>query len=94
MCVFCKIIAGEIPSTKVYEDEDMIIIKDINPQAKIHYLMIPKEHFADRRTRASKRFPHRVEQRRRRLSIRAASAYPYLGRRKTFGEYGVKVIFA
>ena len=47
MCIFCKIIAGEIPSTKVYEDEDMIIIKDINPQAKIHYLMIPKEHFAD-----------------------------------------------
>ena len=47
MCVFCKIIAGEIPSTKVYEDEDMIIIKDINPQAKIHYLMIPKDHFSD-----------------------------------------------
>lgn len=46
MCVFCKIIAGEIPSTKVYEDDDMIIIKDINPQAKIHYLMIPNEHFA------------------------------------------------
>lgn len=47
MCVFCKIIAGEIPSTKVYEDDDMIIIKDINPQASIHYLMIPKEHFRD-----------------------------------------------
>ena len=47
MCIFCKIISGEIPSQKVYEDDDMIIIKDINPQAKIHYLMIPKEHFAN-----------------------------------------------
>ena len=44
-CVFCKIIKGEIPSTKVYEDDKMIIIKDINPQAPIHLLMIPKEHF-------------------------------------------------
>ena len=46
-CLFCKIIAGEIPSTKVYEDEEMIIIKDIAPQAKIHLLLIPKEHFAN-----------------------------------------------
>ncbi len=47
MCVFCKIIKGEIPSQKVYEDDDMIIIKDINPQVKKHYLMIPKQHFAN-----------------------------------------------
>ncbi|MBR1746658.1 MAG: histidine triad nucleotide-binding protein [Clostridia bacterium] len=46
-CLFCKIIAGEIPSTRVYEDEDCILIKDINPQAKIHYLLIPKGHFED-----------------------------------------------
>ena len=46
-CLFCKIIAGEIPSTKVYEDDDMIVIKDINPQAKVHLLLIPKEHFAN-----------------------------------------------
>lgn len=46
MCVFCKIIAGEIPSIKVYEDEEMIVIKDIEPKAKCHYLCIPKEHFA------------------------------------------------
>lgn len=46
MCVFCKIIAGEIPSTKLYEDDEMIIIKDIEPKAKCHYLCIPKEHFA------------------------------------------------
>ena len=45
-CIFCKIIRGEIPSAKVYEDEDLIVIKDIEPKAKLHYLCIPKEHFA------------------------------------------------
>lgn len=45
-CVFCKIIAGEIPSGKVYEDEDMLAFRDINPQAKVHVLVVPKSHFA------------------------------------------------
>jgi len=45
-CVFCKIIAGEIPSQRYFEDEDMIIIKDLEPKAKLHYLCIPKEHYA------------------------------------------------
>jgi len=44
-CIFCKIIAGEIPVTKLYEDDDMIIIKDIDPKAKNHFLCIPKSHF-------------------------------------------------
>ena len=43
-CIFCKIVKGDIPSAKVYEDEDMIIIKDLNPQAPVHLLLIPKEH--------------------------------------------------
>ena len=43
-CVFCKIINGEIPSTKVYEDENMIVINDLNPRAPIHMLFIPKAH--------------------------------------------------
>ncbi|MDE5618121.1 MAG: HIT domain-containing protein, partial [Clostridia bacterium] len=45
-CIFCKIIGGEIPAKKVYKDEDMIIINDINPQAPIHMLLIPKAHYA------------------------------------------------
>lgn len=45
-CIFCKIIEGEIPSNKVYEDEDMLIFRDINPQAKVHCLCVPKSHFA------------------------------------------------
>ena len=45
-CIFCKIIAGEIPSAKVYEDGEMLIFKDIEPKASIHLLCVPKEHFA------------------------------------------------
>ena len=43
-CVFCKIIAGEIPSAKLYEDEKMIVIRDIEPKAPIHLLLIYKPH--------------------------------------------------
>ena len=43
-CLFCKIIAGEIPSTKVYEDEYVYAFRDINPQAPVHILVVPKEH--------------------------------------------------
>ena len=43
-CLFCKIIAGEIPSSKVYEDELCYAFNDIDPQAPVHFLVIPKEH--------------------------------------------------
>ena len=43
-CVFCKIIKGEIPSSKVYEDEDIVAFHDINPEAPIHILVVPKKH--------------------------------------------------
>jgi len=43
-CIFCKIIKGEIPSTKVYENDYLIAIKDITPKAKVHILVIPKLH--------------------------------------------------
>ena len=45
-CIFCKIRLGQLPSTKLYEDDDFIIIKDINPMAKIHLIAIPNEHYA------------------------------------------------
>ena len=45
-CIFCKIVNGEIPSTKVYEDEDVYAFEDINPMAKVHILIIPKKHIA------------------------------------------------
>ena len=46
-CLFCKIIAGEIPSTKVYEDETILAFRDIAPQAPTHVLVVPKMHIED-----------------------------------------------
>ena len=45
-CLFCKIIAGTIPSKKLYEDDDCLAFNDIHPAAPIHFLMIPKKHIA------------------------------------------------
>lgn len=45
-CIFCKIIAGEIPSRKVYEDDDLFVFHDIHPWAPVHFLMVPKAHIA------------------------------------------------
>ena len=45
-CLFCRIIAGEIPSTKVYEDDTVFAFRDIAPQAPTHILVVPKEHIA------------------------------------------------
>lgn len=45
-CVFCKIVSGEIPSKKIYEDETVYAFHDINPMAPVHVLIIPKQHIA------------------------------------------------
>lgn len=45
-CIFCKIAVGEIPSTKVYEDDTVVAFNDLDPQAPVHVLIIPKEHIA------------------------------------------------
>jgi len=45
-CLFCKIVAGDIPSTKVYEDEQILAFRDIAPAAPVHVLFIPKSHIA------------------------------------------------
>ena len=45
-CIFCKIVAGEIPCSKVYEDDDMLAFHDIAPQAPVHFMFVPKKHIA------------------------------------------------
>lgn len=47
MCIFCDIIKGKIPSTKVYENDKVLCIRDINPVAPTHVLVLPKKHFDD-----------------------------------------------
>ncbi len=45
-CLFCKILAGEIPADKIYEDDKMLVFKDINPKADVHLLVIPRVHIS------------------------------------------------
>lgn len=45
-CIFCKIVRGEIPCRKVYEDEELLAFHDINPIAPVHFMVIPKQHVA------------------------------------------------
>jgi histidine triad (HIT) family protein len=45
-CIFCKIVRGEIPSRKVYEDETVLAVHDINPLAPVHFMLVPKEHIS------------------------------------------------
>lgn len=46
-CLFCKIVAGEVPSKKIYEDETVYVFEDIEPTAPVHYLVIPKQHISE-----------------------------------------------
>ncbi|MCP4049205.1 MAG: histidine triad nucleotide-binding protein [bacterium] len=46
-CLFCKIVQGDIPAEKVFENDNVLAFKDINPQAPVHILVIPKNHYAD-----------------------------------------------
>ena len=46
-CLFCKIIRGDIPSAKVFENDDVFAFRDINPQAPVHVLIVPKKHVAN-----------------------------------------------
>ena len=43
-CIFCKIVKGEIPSKKIYEDEKVLVFYDVNPEAPVHFLVVPKKH--------------------------------------------------
>jgi len=46
-CIFCKIVAGDIPAEIIYQDDDVLAFRDINPQAPTHFLVIPKRHIKD-----------------------------------------------
>ncbi|RBP98976.1 histidine triad nucleotide-binding protein [Bifidobacterium xylocopae] len=46
-CLFCRIVAGQVPSEKVYEDGELYAFKDVNPKAAVHVLIVPKRHYAD-----------------------------------------------
>lgn len=46
-CVFCRVARGELPSTKIYEDEELLAFHDISPKAPIHFLVIPRKHIAN-----------------------------------------------
>lgn len=48
-CIFCRILAGEIPAQRVYEDEDMLAFRDIHPKAPVHVLVVPRKHIASLR---------------------------------------------
>ena len=92
-CLFCKIVRGEIPSSKVYEDDTVLAFRDIEPQAPVHVLLIPKEHFdsileVDEKTFAHmktvvkklhrrKRLPRRHQYRQGRTAERQAPAFPH-----------------
>ncbi len=49
-CIFCKILAGDIPAKKIYEDDDVIAFNDIKPMAKVHFLIVPKLHVESLKT--------------------------------------------
>lgn len=53
MCLFCDIVEGKIPSTKVFENDKVLCFNDINPAASVHVLVVPKKHFDDIRDMAS-----------------------------------------
>ena len=56
-CIFCKIVDGKIPAAKVYEDEDILAFKDINPARPVHVLVIPKKHITSLATAAVEDVP-------------------------------------
>ena len=82
-CIFCKIIAGEIPSAKVYEDEICVAFDDISPQAPTHLLIIPREHF-DSLAKAESRHRETLGH----LLLTAAR----IAREKGFDEDGYRVV--
>jgi histidine triad (HIT) family protein len=83
-CLFCRIIAGEIPATKVYEDDRLVAFNDINPQAPMHVLIVPRQHVATLNDLAAGHDPLVGEMVRRAAAIAAERGYAASGFRTVF----------
>jgi histidine triad (HIT) family protein len=83
-CLFCRIASGEIPASKVYEDTDVLAFNDINPQAPLHVLVIPKQHIATTNdlTEADEALVGKL--------VRTAAA---LAAQKGYADRGYRVVF-
>ena len=82
-CVFCKIIKGEIPSAKVYEDDEILAFKDINPVTPIHILVIPKNHIESL---------NEIEQEDQMLIGKIFTVIKKIAKEQGIAEYGYRVI--
>jgi len=80
-CLFCRIIAGEIPSSKVFEDAELFAFNDINPQAPLHVLVVPKKHIATTNDLATEDEALVGKMVRRAAAIAAANGYADRGYR-------------
>lgn len=80
-CIFCKIVRGEVPSTFVYEDEQVVAFDDLTPQAPVHTLVIPREHHRDMGDGVGDE-----------LMAALFSAVPKVARAKGVAERGYRVI--
>lgn len=81
-CIFCKIVKGDIPSQKVYEDEFVYAFRDIEPQAPIHVIVIPKEHY-----RNILEIPQNSE-----LTARITDAIKRIAKREGICESGFRIV--
>ncbi|MFB5190399.1 histidine triad nucleotide-binding protein [Alicyclobacillus fastidiosus] len=82
-CLFCKLAAGEIPSDKVYEDDEVLAFRDIRPQAPIHVLVIPKQHIDSAQT---------VSQAQAELIGRLHAAIPDIAKSLEIDQEGYRVV--
>ena len=83
-CLFCRIIAGEIPATKVYEDDRLVAFNDINPQAPMHVLIVPRQHVATLNDLEAGHDPLVGEMVRRSAALAAERGYAASGFRTVF----------
>jgi histidine triad (HIT) family protein len=83
-CLFCRIVAGDVPATRLYEDETVVAFKDINPQAPLHALIVPREHVASLNELGASHDAMAGSM------LRAAAR---LAREHGYGERGYRVVF-